>query len=69
MKSEGRRGGRPGVEPQVAALALLHRGRDVDEEEAPAARLDGRPHVVPDLGGRGDRAAQRHAAVVGDLGG
>ena len=61
---------RLGVEAlAVAALALLERGGDVHEEERAAGLLDHRPHLLPGLVERRDRAAHGDAAVPGDLGG
>ena len=53
----------------VAALALLQRGGDVDEEERAAGLLDHRADLLAGLVERRDRAADRDAAVPGDLGG
>ena len=53
----------------VPALALLQRGGDVDQEERAAGLLDHRPHLLPGLVERRDRAADRDPAVPGDLGG
>ena len=53
----------------VAALALLQRGRDVDEEERPSGLLDHRADLLPRLVEGSDRADDRQAAVTADLGG
>ena len=59
-----------GVEPlAVAALALLQRRGDVDEEERAAGVLDHRADVLPGRVERRDRAAHRDPAVPRDLGG
>ena len=52
----------------VAALALLERRGHVDEEEGAAGVLDHLPHLLAGLVERRDRAADRDAAVAGDLG-
>ena len=53
----------------VAALALLERGGDVDEEERSSGLLDHRADLLPRLVEGGDRADDRQAAVAADLGG
>src|SRR6478609_4609894 len=63
-------GPRLGVEAlAVAALALLERGGDVDEEERAPGVLDHLLHLLAGLGERRDRRADRDPAVAGDLGG
>src|SRR6478609_2687348 len=51
----------------VAALALLERRGDVDEEERAPGGLDHLLHLLAGLGERSDRRAHRDAAVAGDL--
>src|SRR6478735_7487556 len=53
----------------VAALALLERRGDVDQEEGAPGGLDHLPHLLAGLGERRDRRADRDPAVAGDLGG
>ena len=63
---------RPGLGVEalaVAALALLERGGDVDEEEGAAGVLDHLPHLLAGLVEGRDRAADGDPAVAGDLGG
>ena len=61
-------GPRLGVEAlAVAALALLERRGDVDQEERAAGVGDHLPHLLAGLVERRDRAADRDAAVPGDL--
>ncbi len=56
-----------GVEAlEVAPLALLQRGGDVDQDEV-ADRLDHRAHRGPALGVRRDGRADREPTVPGDL--
>jgi hypothetical protein len=52
----------------VACLADRHRRRDVDEQEV-AHLADHPAHLCPGRLVRGDRRADRDAAVPGDLGG
>ena len=53
----------------VAALALLERGGHVHQEERAAGLVDHRPDLLAGRVERRDRAADRHPAVPGDLGG
>ena len=53
----------------VAALALLERGGDVDEEERAAGLVDHGADLLAGLVEGGDGADDREAAVAGDLGG
>ncbi len=52
----------------VAALALLQRRGHVHQEERAAGVVDHRPHLLPGLVERRDRAAHRDATVARDLG-